>query len=167
MPRRKVAKQSKTNKCERLTQAGKPCGLMALLKKDHCPKHPRAPRYDGEAKSLTEVADSELNTVEQVRKFLRDVIMVVKNGGDPEQRHKGLVELSKQIIAAIKERDANSPEAQERELNKAKAQQVLVTNMTIVDAKQLLMDRNLLSLEQKMVEVDDVTEIKTIQPSSD
>jgi len=159
MPRKKRPKASKEHYCERLTTEGRPCKQFALLKKDHCGLHQWAPRYDNKARSLNEIKERDIKTVEDVRGFMQEVLFVVKNGGDPEQRHKGLVEICKQMISAIKERDANTDEKHEKELEVAKAQQTLVQSMTIMDVRQLLADKNLLVLEQKM-EVQDVTEIR-------
>lgn len=163
MPRKKRPKASKEARCERLTVTGKPCQMFALLKKDHCAKHQWAPRYDGNAKSLNEIPEQSLKTVEEVRGFLEKVMFVVKNGGDPEQRHKGIVEIAKQLIAAIKERDNNSDEKHEKELEVAKATQTLVQNMTMVEVRQLLVDKNLAVLESKM---GDEENVKTIQLGS-
>lgn len=99
--------------------------------------------YQG-PRTIAEVKDRKILTLQDATEFLSDLINVVKHSEDERVFKKAftLMNLVNTSIKSIKEQINNSPEGQQQQLNKINALAKLAKGLPASLAKQILLDKN-------------------------
>ncbi len=120
-----------------------------------------------EALVATRLKARPLNTTQDVVVFLSDVITdALSNDTQMNLQRAGIIQkLCETLLKAIRERDSQTPEGQQRELNKAIVASALAKSIPADVALRALKERNLLLVQDYAEgEIINVQEIASVQP---
>lgn len=144
-----------------LATTGKPCKSPKMLGEERCRMHkdkspakPYAATPRVVRKQLWELEEKDLKSIEDVRAFLSEVMFVFIKGGCDEKTARAISSMSTQLIAAIKERDANSPEAQARKLEQIHEIVKAAKALNPQQAREVLLSRDFRALEIEAFKVE-------------